>query len=85
MADGEDAAELWPAAAAGDASPLNAGDPPALAPLCACVRTLIAGVGEDASREGLVDTPKVRAVAAWCDRPPRKHTERMRDSAGEKK
>ena len=32
---------------------------PALAPLCACVRTLIDGVGEDAGREGLADTPKV--------------------------
>jgi hypothetical protein len=46
--------------AAEDAAPPCPPVDPALAPLCACVRTLIGGVGEDAGREGLVDTPKVR-------------------------
>ena len=51
--------------AAADAPPSPPPVDPALAPLCDFVRTLIDGVGEDANREGLVDTPKVRR---WRER-----------------
>lgn len=33
---------------------------PSLARMCAAVETLVAGLGEDVTREGLFDTPKVR-------------------------
>ena len=47
------------AGAAPPATPA-AGRAPSLARMCAAVEALIVGVGEDVSREGLFDTPKVR-------------------------
>lgn len=43
-------------------APLEHPSPEALARMCAAVATLIQGLGEDIGREGLFDTPKVRAI-----------------------
>ena len=41
-------------------APAAAVSAPSLARMCAAVETLVAGLGEDVTREGLFDTPKVR-------------------------
>lgn len=45
-------------------SALIAGEGAKMETIKAAVRTLLAGVGEDADREGLADTPKVPARKA---------------------